>query len=216
MISVQTPCVCREGKPVPTAGRIDEDRHMGRKIYRLLSINDAMTAQTRWLARETADDTYTINVDEGIDGLRSKLSWIIKEGMTFHDAVFTSHGNKGVIWFGDEYITAETWYSKFYSSGYARLFPFPNTKLYFAGCRVAGGEPGWRFLEAAARTLLTVSGGEAIGWTSLGFGSFISGHVRHLWGETRQVMLLTGDGGQALRFFENWNRVDDGINRPSE
>jgi hypothetical protein len=188
---------------------------MGRKVYRLLSINDAMSRQMRALSREENEDTYTINVDEGIDGLREKPSWIIEEGMTFHDAVFTTHGNKGAIFFGGEYIIAETWYSKFYSSGYARLFPFKDTKLYFAGCRVAGGEWGWRFLEAAARTLLATSGGVAIGWTSLGFGSFFSGQVRHLWGDTRQVMLLGGGGGQALRFFENWKRVDDGVNRPS-
>lgn len=52
---------------------------MGRKAYRLLSINDAMSLRTRLLSREGGEDTYTVNVDEGIDGLRSKLSWMIKE-----------------------------------------------------------------------------------------------------------------------------------------
>jgi hypothetical protein len=196
-------------------GRSDEGAPMGRKAYRLLSINDAMSRQMRLLSREEGEDTYTVNVDEGIDGLRSKLSWMIKEGMTFQNAVFTTHGNRGAIFFGDEHIIAKTWYAKFNSSGYSRLFPFKDTKLYFAGCNVADSEYGWRFLEAAARTLLATSGGVAIGWTSLGFGSPFSGHVRHLWGETRQVMIIPGGDGAALRFFENWNRVDDGVNRPS-
>jgi hypothetical protein len=196
-------------------GRSDEGAHMGRKVYRLLSINDAMSLQMRLLSREEGEDTYTVNVDKGIDGLRSKLSWMIKEGMTFQNAVFTTHGNRGVISFGHEHIIAETWYTKFHGSGYARLFPFKDTKLYFAGCRVAEGVWGWRFLEAAARTLLATSGGVAIGCTSLGFGSPFSGHVRHFWGETRQVMIIPGGDGAALRFFENWNRVDDGVNRPS-
>ena len=188
---------------------------MGRKAYRLLSINDGMSRQMRLLSREEGEDTYTVNVDEGIDGLRSKLSWMIKEGMTFQNAVFTTHGNRGAIFFGPEYIIAETWYAKFHGSGYSRLFPFKDTKLYFAGCNVADSEYGWRFLEAAARTLLATSGGVAIGYTSLGFGSPFSGHVRHLWGETRQVMIIPGGDGAALRFFENWKRVDDGVNRPS-
>ena len=75
---------------------------MGRKVYRLLSINDAMSLRTRLLSREGGEDTYTVNVDEGIDGLRSKLSWMIKEGMTFQNAVFTTHGNRGAIHFGAE------------------------------------------------------------------------------------------------------------------
>jgi len=156
---------------------------MGRKSYRLLSINDVMSWRTRLFSREGNEDTYTVNVDEGIDGLCSKLSWMINEGMTFQNAVFTTHGNRGV--------------------------------LYFAGCRVADSEQGWSFLEAAARTLLATSGGVAIGFTSLGFGSPFSGHVRHLWGDTRQVMFIPGRDGANLLFFENGNRVDDGVNRPS-
>jgi hypothetical protein len=196
-------------------GRSDEGAHMGRKSYRLLSINDVMSWRTRLFSREGNEDTYTVNVDEGIDGLCSKLSWMINEGMTFQNAVFTTHGNRGVIFFGHEYIVAETWYTKFHGSGYARLFPFKDTKLYFAGCRVADSEQGWSFLEAAARTLLATSGGVAIGFTSLGFGSPFSGHVRHLWGDTRQVMFIPGRDGANLLFFENGNRVDDGVNRPS-
>jgi len=188
---------------------------MGKKSYRLLNINDAMSWDMRLAPRKGDEDTYTVNVDNGIDGLRSKLSWMIKEGMTFQNAAFTTHGNRGAIHFGAEYIIAETWYAKFHGSGYSRLFPFKDTKLYFAGCNVADGKQGWRFLEAAARTLLATSGGVAIGWTSLGFGSPFSGHIRHLWGETRQVMIIPGGDGAALRFFEDWKRVDDGVNRPS-
>jgi hypothetical protein len=170
---------------------------MGRKSYRLLNINDAMSWDMRLAPRKGDEDTYTVNVDNGIDGLRSKLSWMINEGMTFQNAAFSTHGNRGVIWFGHEYVIANTWYTKFHRSGYERLFPFKDTKLYFAGCNVADSEYGWRFLEAAARTL---SGGVAIGWTSLGFGSVRpSPGMCDIFGEKRGKSCLSQ--GETARLF---------------
>ena len=181
---------------------------MAKKLYDLLSINDASSRQMRLLSREKSNDSYTINVDEGHARLRGEMSILIEQGVQFRNCIFTTHGNEGVIFFGNQWINQEVWYSQFYSRGYDRLFPFPNTKLYFAGCNVADGPRGWKFLEAAARSLLRRAGGAAIGWTSLGFGSPFSGHMRHLWGDTRQVMVLPG--GESLRFYENWNLITDG------
>jgi len=95
-------------------------------------------------------------------------------------------------------------------AGYERLFPFPHTEIYFAGCNVAGGEYGWRFLEAAARTFCRLRGGWAVGWTSSGLGvpswfPWIGGHVEHITGDTRAVS-VTDDG--YLNFYENFERVD--------
>jgi len=180
------------------------------KTYDLLSINDASSRQMRSLSREETNDSYTINIDEGHAQLRGEMSRLIQQGFRFRNCIFTTHGNEGAIFFGDTWITYNIWYTQFYHRGYDRLFPFPNTKLYFAGCRVAGGPMGWKFLEAAARCLVPSAGGVAMGWTSLGFGSPVSGHVRHLWGDTRQVMVLPG--GEILRFYENWNLITDGVN----
>lgn len=178
-----------------------------KKSYRLLSINDASSRQMRMLSREGGDDVYTINVSEGHARLRAELSDLVKAGVVFQNAVFTTHGNKGVIFFGEEWINWETWYTQFYKSGYGKLFA-ANAKVYFAGCNVADGPQGWKFLEAAARSLLQVNGGFAMGWTSLGFGSPFSGHVRHLWGDTREVYVYPGQSG--LRFYEDWKLVTDG------
>jgi hypothetical protein len=176
---------------------------MARNVYNLLSIRDTSTPQMRLMARAKSDDSYSLDVDMGQARLRGQLLGLIEQGFQFRNCIFTTHGNKGVIFFGDTYITSDMWYTEFYHRHFERLFPFKDTKIYFAGCNVADGPLGWKFLEGAARSLLGTTGGVAIGWTSLGLGSPISGHVRHLWGDTRQVMLL--EGGDTLRFYENWN-----------
>ena len=188
---------------------------MSTKHYRLLAINAALTKQENWFKRERQDDSYTLNIDEapGIPYLRGQLRGLIQEGYIFDDVVFTTHGNEGMIFFGDEVLRWKDWYGpEWYSVGFDRLFPGQNTKIYFAGCNVAAGTDGWKFLEASVRTLSRNSGGVSIGWTSSGFDWLPSGHMKHLWGSTREAMHL---GGGTLRFFENWNRVDDGISKPT-
>jgi hypothetical protein len=181
---------------------------MAKKVYDLLSINDAASRQMRLVGREETDDSYTVNVDMGQARLRGQLLALIDQGLQFRNCIFTTHGGEGVIWFGDSWIDTETWYKEFYHRQFHRLFPFSDTKLYFAGCNVAEGPLGWKFLEAASRSLVGHNGGVAIGWTSVGFGSPWSGHVRHLWGDTRQVAVLPG--GESLLFYENWNLITDG------
>ena len=185
---------------------------MSRKSYRLLNIIDVTDWRARLFLREGNEDTYTVKVDGGIDRLFSKLRWMTNEGTTFQNAVFRTHGCSGAIWFGDDYINAEKWYALFHHCRYERLCPFKDSKLYFAGCNIAEGAEGWRFLEAAARSLR--SGGIAIGWTSLGV-SLASRPSIHFWGDTRQVTFIPGRDGADLYFFENGKRVDDGVNRPS-
>jgi hypothetical protein len=184
------------------------------KRYRLLAINAAMTPQENWMKREQQHDSFTINVDTGVAGLRGMLRTLLKDGYSFGNVVFTTHGNEGMIFFGNEVIRWNDWYNaEWYGAGFDRLFPDHNTEIYFAGCNVAAGANGWKFLEASVRTLgRTGGGGVAVGWTSAGFSWFPSGHAKHLSGSTREVMLV---GGDSLQFFENCKRVDDGINRPT-
>jgi hypothetical protein len=178
------------------------------KKYKLLSINDTASWQTKHLfARPGNSDSYTINSEDGHAPIRAEMSNLVREGVRFENCIFTTHGYPGGIWFGETWIDAEVWYKQFYDRGYGPLF-LKNAKLYFAGCNVADGADGWKFLEAAARSLLRVNGGTAMAWTSSGFAGPWSGHMRHFWGDTRQVMVLAG--GTELRFFENWKLITDG------
>jgi hypothetical protein len=92
---------------------------------------------------------------------------------------------------------------------YGRLFPKFTGRILCAGCNVAEGGNGWRFLLAAARCFLR-NGGETIGWTSKGFqwpfGAF-SGRIGHLAGDTKQVRNI---GGGRFRFYVNWNLIESG------
>jgi hypothetical protein len=129
----------------------------------------------------------------------------------FHNAVFTTHGNSGSISFGQgrKFIDAHELYTGFYHSGFERLFPFTDAKMYFAGCNVADGAEGWNFLKAAALTFLRYAGGSALGWTSKGMGvpswfPLIGGHVEHLWGNVRKVAITPGKPGAGadLHYYE--------------
>ena len=51
---------------------------MAKKLYDLLSINDASSRQMRLLSREKSNDSYTINVDEGHARLRGEMSILIE------------------------------------------------------------------------------------------------------------------------------------------
>jgi hypothetical protein len=187
---------------------------MARTIYDLLSVNVISSWRSRtFFKREKSENSYDVNLENGRADLKKQLRDLISKGIQFKNCIFTGHGNSGIIWLGADYITREIWYKEFYRQGFERLFPFPNAKLYFAGCNVAEGQDGWRFLEAAARSMLTMAGGVAMGWTSTGFGSPFSGHERHLWGDTREVSVFAG--GDSLRFYENWNLITDADNMPT-
>jgi hypothetical protein len=80
---------------------------------------------------------------------------------------------------------------QFRGHGYDQLFR-TSGRVYFAGCNCADGDDGWAFLEAAGAIFLRSGGGQAFGWTSLGFAvpSFFrpsGGHAVHLWGDVRSA-----------------------------
>lgn len=186
---------------------------MGRKVYNLLSIDVVSSWRSRaFFKREESEDSFSLHLTDGLPELKRRMQALLKDGIIFNNCIFTGHGNSGVIWLGSDTITRHVWYQEFYGKGYDRLFPFKNARLYFAGCNVAEDPHGWAFLEAAARSLLGYAGGSAFGWTSSGFGSPISGHERHLWGDTKAVMVLAG--GESLRYFRNWNLIADNTGLP--
>jgi hypothetical protein len=190
---------------------------MGR-TYELLIINDTSTPQADWMARKGTDGSYTIDVgfsgaDEhsafypGIGYLAGQLFGLVQQGATFQNCVFTTHGAPGVIKFGTDELTSYGWYSQFYSRGFFRLFSSPNARVYFAGCQCAAGSAGWKFLEAAARSLVRGAGGWAFAWTSNGWKIPFMSHPKHFSGDVRQVYV--SPGGDYLRFYDGGNLIAD-------
>ena len=178
--------------------------------YRTLLINDKGWADRvlgAW--RDTRDKQLAYDIHSAgnfVEVLRS----LVASNTTFDAAVFSTHGNKGAIFFGGEQVTYRGLYTMMLDKvDYSKLFPGTNSRILFGGCNVADGDDGWKFLLAAARCFLG-HGGEAIGWTSAEFQApfgLRDGHIIHLWGDTRQVRNM---GGDSFRFYENWNLVESG------
>jgi hypothetical protein len=181
---------------------------MAAKVYDLLSIDVVSSLRSRmFFKREESSNSYSLHLNNGLSELKSRMKQLIQDGVCFHNCIFTGHGNSGVISLGPNRITRKVWYEHFYPYDYHRLFPFPNARIYFGGCNVAEDPHGWAFLAAAARSLCRGAGGSAFGWTSVGFGSPISGHERHLWGDTKSVMV--SQGGKTLRYYRNWKLIEE-------
>ncbi len=177
-----------------------------RMVYTRLHVYDT----SDWVGRRQyeggSDDTYSIGISDGVAQFKSELDKLLASGKIFQKCVFTTHGNKGAIFFNHQQITAYELYKNFNAPHYEKLFPFRDVKLYFDGCNVAEGDDGWKFLEAAGRTFLRKGGGHVMGWTSAGIGlpsviPWIGGHTEHLWGGVRGVYVLPDerDGGLYLR-----------------
>ena len=149
-----------------------------------------------------------------VAGLHAGLAQLVKERKNFDRVLCMTHGSPGRIWFGKESVSSEALESTaFTGKGYEQLFPGP-TKVYFAGCNVAGDadcngacnpatrDAGWKFLENAGKLFLH-GGGYTMGWTSLGYGwndafsrFLMGGHTLHFSGDVRHVTF--GRGGKVL------------------
>lgn len=184
-------------------------------IYKdLLQIYDADDWVTRTGRLRDADEV--VGVTGGIKGLMKILDQFVSENRMFGRAVFHTHGNEGFIAFGDEkgnsHVTTDVLKNTFSGRKYETLFAY-NARIYFNGCRVAGGEKGWKFLETAGSVFLGRFGGTTFGHTKDGrpltpylgvFGGIVGlavmwkkrGHSYHFTGDTRYV--YTAPGGVAV------------------
>jgi hypothetical protein len=176
--------------------------------YRTLLINDkGWVDRVLGAWRDTGDNELrTIFIRSA--KLKEVLNSLVASNTTFDAAVFSTHGNKGRIFFGGEQVAYWDLYAMMFDD-YFKLFPGINSRILFGGCNVADGDDGWKFLLAAARCFLRY-GGEAIAWTSSGFQApfgLRDGHIVHLWGDTRQVRNM---GDDSFRFYENWNLIESG------
>src|SRR5262245_39027291 len=150
--------------------------------FRTLLINDIVRAD-RFLGayRDTRDNQLAYDIHSPaklVEVLRS----LVASNTTFDAAVFSTHGNKGVISFGGTGVDYSDLYVMMVDEvDYSKLFPGTNSRILFGGCNVADGDNGWKFLFAAARCFLR-TGGETIGWTSKGFQApfgLRDGHIIH-------------------------------------
>ncbi|HVM86761.1 MAG TPA: DUF4347 domain-containing protein [Puia sp.] len=121
------------------------------------------------------------------------------------DAIlFETHGSPGNIFFGGVAYNA-AYFSTLMSRNYdSILMNSPAPKIYFNGCNVAENDVGWEFLITTGKLFLPkTKSGQSIGHTSLGFEiplySFFTGHVVHLFGDTRTVFF---DSGAVTEKFE--------------
>ena len=178
--------------------------------YRTLLINDIAKWDRRLGAwRETKSGQLAFDINSTAEFVKTMRS-LVASGDTFDAAVFSTHGNKGMIFFGGEDVQDAGLYRLMQDEvDYGKLFPKFTSRILFAGCNVAEGDHGWRFLFAAARCFLR-NGGETFGWTSKGFqapfGSF-SGRIGHPWGDTKQVRNMRNG---SFRFYVNWNLIESG------
>lgn len=142
-----------------------------------------------------SDAEAVLPIKGGFASLLAQFDAIAKAGAQFDRLLFETHGAPGEIGFGDDGMDARTWRSCA-GRGWEGICK-ANARVYFNGCNVADGDAGWDFLRAAAELFLIGRGGICFGQTSSGFANPFSGHVVHLWGETRHVVMEPG--GDAVR-----------------
>jgi hypothetical protein len=160
--------------------------------------------------KRDGENFHDLAIWGGVPELRDALKKFVKEGKTFTKVLWSTHGKAGRIGLSraddhdevagytytpvdfDDSITYLSFIKdEWTGQGYEKLFPLP-TKMYFAGCNVAEGDVGWKFL-ANAGALFLKGGGTVTGWTSYGINTF-GGHITHFWGHTRTVTF----GAQGL------------------
>jgi hypothetical protein len=129
------------------------------------------------------------------------LDRLVAKQMIFNRLLVQTHGNSGLIAFGEDHIFDITW-DDFRGKGYDTLFP-SYSRIYFDGCNVAEGTEGVKFLRAAGSVFLKGMGGEVTGWTSFGLGlpgivPFIGGHTIHPSGHLVKVTFAPGDAEGTL------------------
>lgn len=115
----------------------------------------------------------------------------------FDRIIIDTHGCPGEIGFGQDRTFNDGWFRDHRGYMGGRSFATAGAHILFSGCNVAEGAVGWSFLTEAARCMLIGVGGQAKGWTSVGFANPLSGRTVHFTGNTRTVHV---DGsGQVTR-----------------
>lgn len=160
----------------------------------LLHIYDSSDSQIVQTANQRGA-ANRLAISDG-NNLCAELDRLLASGVIFDRILFETHGSPGKIYFGKNYIGAAYWRT---IPGRFNNLAAVSTRIYFNGCNVAEGADGWSFLESVVSVFMTSGGGEVFGQTSLGFGNPFNGHVVHLWGSTRRLIVVDG---RILERFE--------------
>lgn len=139
----------------------------------------------------------------GCKELLTALDNLVAKRMTFRRVIFSTHGNQGQIYIGDEAIDAKVLRETFSGRNYGQLFPL-FTRMCFDGCNVAAGNEGWAFLETAGQVFLPSFGGVAFGYASYGL-AVPWYHTVHPGGDARYVTV--GPGGVPLARYTDLDLV---------
>jgi hypothetical protein len=164
--------------------------------------------EERHAEHSTGDDPTTVKLPvRDVEGLRTALGQLLREGKTFRRVLWYTHGNPGHISFGKNRLGIPELYKL---KGFEALFSLP-TKMYFSGCNVAAGDIGWIFLQMAGDVFLR-GGGYTMAWTSTGYGYnsavlrwLISSHSVHYTGDVRVVTFESGGSVlERLSYSGGW------------
>ncbi|MGH6928215.1 MAG: hypothetical protein ACREEV_07855 [Dongiaceae bacterium] len=154
---------------------------------------------------------HSVGVEGGMAGLCPALDRLVAQRLTFDRCVFTTHGNKGMIFFADShnYVDVER-LGKLAGRGYERIFP-TFSRIYFTGCNVAESDAGWAFLRKAGEIFLRLGGGYVFAHDTKGYSfsrpffglgplgaGFLKGKFIHPpWDEVRGYII--SPGGHVLQ-----------------
>jgi hypothetical protein len=165
-----------------------------------LIINDTSDYIGRWQLFSWSNDSDVITLPVGssrevIDGLNG----LIRQRMVFDRVLFRTHGDNGMIWFGNDQIFSWGWEGLATKINFPALFPF-RTKIVFDSCDTAKGSGGIPFLTRAGQYLLRAGGGSTSAWASWGLAvpgrvPFFGGHTIHFPNYENLTTLYFGPGG---------------------
>ncbi|MBK8810966.1 MAG: hypothetical protein IPN69_09580 [Acidobacteria bacterium] len=150
------------------------------------------TTANRTVLGRAIDSRETLGVGS-LPEFTAAMDHLVRQGKTYGRCLFETHGNKSMIFFGDDYINASIIHNWFTNRGWERIFPYVGARIYFSGCSIAddpGG--GWDFLDAMGSVFLKLGGGKVFASTGAGRGFMPLGTIHHFMSDTHYSVWLPG------------------------
>lgn len=106
-----------------------------------------------------------------VSDLFQNLDTLVSENESFKIIIFSAHGSPGQMVFDNTNLTDLNW--RGVNDRYSSIAK-EGAIIYFMSCNVVDGERGWDFLEAATKALMSICGGQAVGYTDYYFAPWIN------------------------------------------